>query len=89
MGNNLLCPPPSDPDGMTITEMVTRYRVVLKSIYYGEVGAIISYMYLFGLFGGLRYFLDLWVAYLAYAKLHYCNVLLVSMIAFLNLINLF
>ena len=86
---NIFCPRPSHPEGMEMTETVSRYRQVLRLIYWGEAGAIISYMYLFGLLGGVRYFLDMWVAYLAYAKCHYCNVLLIGMVAFLNLVNLF
>ena len=86
---NIFCPRPTEPDGMNVTEIVSRYRRALHLIYYGEIGAIISYMFLFGLLGGVRYFLDMWIAYLAYAKCHYCNVLLIGMCSFLNLVNLF
>ena len=85
----IFCPRPTHPEGMELTDTVIRFRKVLKLIYVGESGAIIVYMFLFGLLGGVRYFLDMWIAYLAYAKCHYCNVLLIGMCSFLNLVNLF
>ena len=74
---------------MAMNERTIRYRKVLKLIVYGEIGAVISVLYLFGTLAGLYHLVHMWIDYIAYASCNYCSVLILAMVAAMELIMLF
>jgi len=62
---------------------------VLKALVYGEIGAVIGYMYLFGTLTGIFHLVHMWIDYSAYASASYCAVLIVGLSAAMELVMLF
>ena len=74
---------------MEMNERTLRYRGVLKFLVYGELGAVIAMMYLFGLYSGCFHLIHVWIDYLAYASASYCAVAIVCITAAMELLMLF
>ncbi len=73
---SMCCPSPRDsviqPIGPTVL-----YRKLLLWICYGEIGNCIFKGILFGVISGIFNLVSLWIDYLGYATMHYCQVLIV------------
>ena len=73
------CPAPNPrPDGMEINDTTKRYRMVLKTLTYGEIGAIIGQAYVYGLMYGGSQIVNMWITYVAYASMHPCCVVIMG-----------
>ena len=84
------CPPVNaSPDNLIMTQTIQRYRQVLKLFAYGEIGAIIGHIYLFGVVAGLFQSVHMWIDFMAYASLTFCATLSVVFISGLSCIMLF
>ena len=55
----------------------------------GEIGAAIGQIFIFGFMQGSQQLIFMWIDYMAYASMHYCQVLMVSFISALDTIMLF
>ena len=55
---------------------------------YGEVGAAICRAYTLGFLTGLLHLISLWIDYLGYATMHYCQVMVISFCGGLELLML-
>ena len=85
----LCCPAPTTRPDIELNENTKRYRQVLKSIVYGEIGVVIGLTYLFGLFVGLCHLTHMWMDYLAYATMNQCSFMLLGFAACMELLLLF
>lgn len=74
---------------MEMTDKIELFRKVLKSLVYGELGAMIGTTYLFGAVTGLFHLVHVWINYCAYASLHYCATSIVAFCAVMELMMLF
>ena len=83
------CPAPNPNPDMEMNETTSRYRQVLKAIVYGELGAVLGHMYLFGMLTGTFHLVHMWIDYSAYASASYCAVLIVGLCAAMELVMLF
>ena len=70
---------------MLMNEKTIRYRKVLKLIVYGELGAVVSTLYLFGTIVGVYHLVHMWLDYAAYASCDACAVLIVAIVCLLEL----
>lgn len=71
------CPSPDEPV-IEPTEETTKMRNALHAIMYGEIGAAIGRAYIFGFTTGLAHLISMWIDYMGYATMHYCQVMVVS-----------
>ena len=83
------CPAANPSPDMEMNETVKRYRQVLKTFVYGELGSVIAHAYLFGLFTGFFHLIHMWIDWAAYASSNHCAALIVAFAAGLDLIMLF
>ena len=74
------CPAPNPHPPMEMNDSVIRCRQALKAIVYGDLGALICYVYLFGADGYLR-LLWVWFDYFAYAMASQHAVMFMQMFA--------
>ena len=71
-------PRPLSAESLGLNDTTIKYRQVLKTIVYGELGAICGRGYLFGLFDSLVQLCAMYVDYSAYATMRSCHTMLVS-----------
>ena len=71
-------PRPISAESLGLNDTTIKYRQVLKTIVYGELGAVCGRGYLFGLFDGLVQLCAMYVDYSAYATMRSCHTLLVG-----------
>ena len=72
------CCPTADNPVITETEKNRLDRVALKLLMVGEVGAAIGRAYVFGFLTGALHLISMWVDYMGYATMHFCQVMVVS-----------
>ena len=74
---NGCCPSPDDPV-IVPNEKTAKMRSALHSIMYGEIGAAIGRAFIFGFTTGVAHLISMWIDYMGYATMHYCQVMVVS-----------
>ena len=62
---------------------------MLKTIAYGEIGAVIGWSYIFGVMTGVIHLIHMWIFYTAYASLNPCVVLVAAFCGGMEIIELF
>ena len=76
--------------GMIMTEKTELYRKVLRELIYGEIGAILAIIYLFGAsLPTAFHLLQMWLNYASYTKVSHKAVILIGLLAFMELVMLF
>jgi len=83
------CPAPTARPEIELNETTKRYRVVLKMLVYGEIGAVIGQTYIFGIFTGAFHVIHMWIDYAAYAGMHPCSVVIMGFCAAMELLMMF
>ena len=83
------CPSPNPRPEIELNDTTKRYRVVLKTLVYGEIGAVIGHAYLFGLFTAAFHLVHVWIDYMAFATVHPCCVVIMGFGAAMVLLVLF
>ena len=83
------CPSPTAHPEIELNETTKRYRLVLRTFVYGEIGAMIGHAYLFGLFTAVFHLVHVWIDYLAYSTVHPCTVVILGFGAAMVLLVLF
>ncbi len=83
------CPAPTVNPDLEMNELTKRYRSVLKTIAYGEIGAVLGWGYVFGFLTGLIHLVHMWICYTAYATMNPCVVLVCVFCSGMELIELF
>ena len=71
------CPSPNNPVILP-TLKTERQRKSLHALMYGEVGAAVCRAYTFGFLTGLLHLISMWIDYLGYATMHYCQVMVIA-----------
>ena len=71
------CPSPSHPV-IVPNRNTERQRQSLYALMYGEVGAALCRAYTLGMLTGLLHLISLWIDYLGYATMHYCQVMVIA-----------
>lgn len=67
------CPAPNPrPDGMELNDTTKRYRTVLKTLVYGEIGQVIGQAFIYGFMQGGTQIVNMWITYVAFASMHPC-----------------
>ena len=56
---------------------------------YGEIGAAIGRAYVFGFLTGAMHMISMWIDYMGYATMHYCQVLVVAICGGIEAMMLF
>ena len=82
------CPSPDYPVMMP-TIKTSRYRQALRAIMYGEVGAAIGRAYIFGFLTGFMHLISMWIDYMGYATMHFCQVLVMAICGGIEAMMLF
>ena len=72
-----ICPTPESPVIMA-NRKTEQERKVLWYITYGEIGSAIGRAYIFGFLQGMVHLMNLWIDYMGYATMHYCQVMIMS-----------
>ena len=81
------CPAPTRrPDGMEINETTKLYRVVLKTLVYGEIGAVVGQAFIYGWIYGATALVNMWITYVAYATMHPCCVVIMGFCSAMELL---
>ena len=83
------CPSPNPTPEIELNETTKRYRIVLRTLVYGEIGAMIGHAYLFGLLTAAFHLVHVWIDYMAYATVHPCTVVIMGFGAAMVLLVLF
>lgn len=71
------CPSPSNPV-IVPNQKTESQRKSLHAIMYGEIGAAICRAYTLGFLTGVLHLLTIWIDYLGYATMHYCQVMVIA-----------
>ena len=82
------CPSPDYPVIHPRTKTV-KYRKALQAIMYGEIGAAIGRAYVFGFLTGVMHMISMWIDYMGYATMHYCQVLVIAICGGIEAMMLF
>jgi len=81
------CPSPNNP--VIVPNMRTsNMRKAIYAIMYGEVGAAICRAYTFGFLTGVLHLISMWIDYLGYATMHYCQVMVIAFCGAIEVIML-
>ena len=67
------CFPSNDPV-IPLNRRNLRFRLALKAMMIGEIGASVGRGYVFGFMVGLIQLLSVWIDYMGYSTMHYCQV---------------
>jgi len=81
------CPSPNNPVIIPNTSTAIQ-RKCLYAIMFGEVGAAICRAYTFGFLTGLLHLISIWIDYLGYATMHYCQVMVIAFCGAIELMML-
>ena len=79
------CPSPNNPVISPNSEAL-KHRMFLKYLCYGECAIILTKLLLFGIFAGIMQLITLWLIYSCYAKMHYCNCIIIMICCGMDLI---
>ena len=82
------CPSPDFPV-INPTSKTIKYRKALQAIMYGEVGAAVARAYVFGFLTGVMHMISMWIDYMGYATMHYCQVLVIAICGGIEAMMLF
>lgn len=82
------CPSPDNPV-IIPNQKTAPMRKALYAFMWGEVGAAICRGYTFGLVTGLLHLVTMWIDYLGYATMHYCQVLVIGFCGGIEVMMLF
>ena len=72
------CCPMADQPMIVPNQKTSMQRKALYAIIYGEVGAGIGRAYIFGFLTGALHMVTIWIDYMGYATMHYCQVTVIS-----------
>jgi len=67
-----------DEPVIPLSDKNLRFRLALRALMFGELGAAISRAYVFGFMTGAMHLLSIWIDYMGYASMHYCQVSVIS-----------
>jgi hypothetical protein len=81
------CPSPENPVIVPNPDSL-KHRRFMRYVMYGQFFMSFSKMLLFGFFSGLLQLISVWIAYNAWATMHFCNALMVMIFAGLDLLML-
>ena len=81
------CPSPNNPVIAPVGKPA-KSRKLLQVVMYLEIVVCIVKMMLFGTFNGLLNLVSVWIDYMAYATMHYCQAMIVSIAAGIDLLML-
>lgn len=82
----MCCPHPSLSVIQPNTPKLTLYRKLLLYVVYGEIGNSICKGILFGPISGLFNLVSIWIDYMGYATMHYCQVMIVMFSGLMDVI---
>ena len=82
------CPSPSNPV-IEPNSKTQKERLTLYAIMYGEVGSALCRAYTLGFLTGLLHLISLWIDYLGYATMHYCQVMVIGFCGCIEVMMLF
>jgi len=71
------CPSPDTPV-ITPNDKTMYFRTTLRAIMYGEIGAAIGRAYVFGFMTGALHLVSMWIDYMGYATMHFCQVMIMA-----------
>ena len=83
------CCPSADYPVIMPTIKTSKERLALQAIMYGEIGAAIGRAYIFGFLTGAMHMISMWIDYMGYATMHYCQVLVVAICGGIEAMMLF
>ena len=83
------CCPSADYPVIMPNTKTSKQRIALKSIMYGEIGAAIGRAYVFGFLTGAMHMISMWIDYMGYATMHYCQVLVIAICGGIEAMMLF
>ena len=63
--------------------------MALRAIMFGEIGAAVGRAYVFGFMTGALHLISMWIDYMGYATMHFCQVMVISFCGGLEAIMLF
>ena len=72
------CCPSPDQAVIIPDRSLERQRKALYALMYGEVGVALCRAYTLGFFTGLLHLITMWIDYLGYATMHYCQVMVIA-----------
>ena len=72
------CCPNIDTPVIPLTKNNNLERQALRLIMYGEIGAAIGRAYVFGFMTGALHLISMWIDYMGYATMHFCQVMVVA-----------
>jgi hypothetical protein len=67
-----------DEPVIPLSDKNLRLRLALKALMIGELGAAVGRAYVFGFMTGAMHLLSIWIDYMGYASMHYCQVSVIS-----------
>ena len=83
------CCPNADSSVISPTKNVARERLALKALMYGEIGVAIGRGFVFGFMTGALHLLSMWIDYMGYATMHYCQIMVIAFCGGVESIMLF
>ena len=72
------CPTPEQPV-IIPNPKILKQRDILWTIMVGEVGSAIARGYIFGFLSGVLHLVNLYIDYLGYATMHFCQVMFMAL----------
>ena len=72
------CCPTADNPVIPLTKNNYLERLALRLIMLGEIGAAIGRAYVFGFMTGALHLISMWIDYMGYATMHFCQVMVVA-----------
>lgn len=81
------CPSPNNPVIEPNSKTVVQ-RKCLYALMYGEIGQALCRAYTLGFLTGVLHLISLWIDYLGYATMHYCQVMVIGFCGSIELMML-
>ena len=83
------CCPSVDEPVICLTASLKTLRMALRALMWGDMGAAIGRAYVFGFMTGALHLVSMWIDYMGFATMHYCQVMVIAFCGGLEAIMLF
>ena len=72
------CCPRADNPMIKLDDKTGKLQTALRMVYFGEIGAAIARANLFGFMSGVLHLISVWIDYMGYATMHYCQIMVIT-----------
>ena len=72
------CCPRADNPMIKLDLHHKKLQLALRLIYFGEIGASIARANLFGFMSGVLHLISVWIDYMGYATMHFCQIMVIT-----------